>query len=334
MRVVRRSLTLPTLFLATALLTLLLPLTLPTTWLLSRCWRGARAAPRVLLFLLGYLWCEVLGVLVSTWLWLRHGGRGEHFIEANYQLQLWWAGALKRLAQRLFRLRFEVRGQECLFGPGVIMLPRHCSIGDTVIPIVFYCQPSGHRLRYVMKKELLLDPCLDLVGNRLPNYFVDRSAQNTEREIEGIQALTRDLPANEGILIYPEGTRFASSKRATLVRRLRARGLDQLARHAASWEHVLPPRLSGPTGLLKANPGRDVVFCAHTGFEGSASFAQLFNGDWLDTCVRIHFWRVPFTDVPRDEEGLEIWLLQQWDRMNQEVAQLKALAQRAPACQQ
>ena len=32
------------------------------------------------------------------------------------------------------------------------------------------------RLRYVLKRELLWDPCLDIVGQRVPNIFVDRDA--------------------------------------------------------------------------------------------------------------------------------------------------------------
>ncbi len=325
MRVLRRSLTLPALFLTTLLLTLLVPLWLPASWLLARVWPAARGAPRVLLFLLGYLWCETSGVLASSWIWLRHGARSPVAMEAHYGLQLWWANALKRLAAHLFRLRFQVEGQaEILSGPGVIMLPRHCSIGDTVIPIVYYCMPAGRRLRYVMKRELLLDPCLDLVGNRLPNYFVDRAAQNTGREIQGIQALAGDLPDSEGILIYPEGTRFAPAKRTALIKRLTEKGQERLAGHARDWEHVLPPRLSGPIGLLQANPGRDLVFCAHTGFEGSASFSRLFNGSWLDSSVRIRFWRVPYEQVPSDAAALQTFLLQQWDRMNREVASLKA----------
>ena len=42
------------------------------------------------------------------------------------------------------------------------MLLRHAGIADTIIPRVFYAIPQQVRLRYVLKKELLMDPCLDL----------------------------------------------------------------------------------------------------------------------------------------------------------------------------
>ena len=111
---------------------------------------------------------------------------GTRFLDANFQLQCWWANALKRAAETLFSLRFTVEGAEALDGPPAIMLPRHASIADTIIPIVFYAIPHRTRLRYVLKRELLLDPCLDIVGNRLPNCFVARTGEDAHDDVERI----------------------------------------------------------------------------------------------------------------------------------------------------
>jgi 1-acyl-sn-glycerol-3-phosphate acyltransferase len=323
----RRLLTVPAVLAATTLMTVAAPL-----WFLAAVVAGAllpaaRSAPRVLAFITAFLWCETLGILASAWIWLRHGRAAggpdaEPWLAANYALQSWWCGALKRSAQALFRLRFEVEGADVLGGDGVLMMLRHCSIGDTMIPIVFYADARDRRLRFVLKRELLLDPCLDIVGNRLPNYFADRSATDTDREVEGVRALTADLGVEEGVLIYPEGTRFTPAKRAAVLRRLEEKGRTDALERARGRPNLLPPRPGGPLGLLAANPGRDVVFCAHTGFEGSADFARLFNGSWLDTVVRIRFWRVPYAEIPEDDEGRRRFLDAQWDRMSAEVADL------------
>jgi 1-acyl-sn-glycerol-3-phosphate acyltransferase len=323
----RRAGTIPLFLLLTALMTVTLPLWLPVAWLVSGVFPAARTAPRVLAFLTAYLWCETIGIVVSGWLWLRHGlGRSpearKRFEEGNFALQFWWANALKRAAERLFRLRFVVEGDEVLGGDGVLLLPRHCSIGDTILPVVFYCVPHGRRLRYVLKRELLLDPCLDIVGNRLPNYFADRSSTDTAREVAGVQGLLEELPADHSVLIYPEGTRFSAAKRAHVLQRIEARGDAAATARARARSHVLPPRPAGTLGLLEANPGRDVVFMAHTGFEQSSNFAQLFNGSWLDTEVRMRFWRVPFEALPTTPDGRRAFLDEQWDRMEREVAQL------------
>ncbi len=323
----RRLLTLPLLFAFTALMTVTIPLWLPLAFLAGLILPGARSAARVLGFITAYLWCEVAGVLVAFAIWLRHGRprtpiEEQAWFDANFALQNWWVRALKGWAERLFRLSFVVEGEDALPGDGALVILRHCSIGDTLLPVAFYNQTQNRRLRFVLKRELLFDPCLDIVGNRLPNYFADRSSQNTAREVEGVKALLEDLPADSGVLIYPEGTRFSPAKRAAVLARLREKGDEALLARAETWHNVLPPRPGGILALLDANPGRDLLFCAHTGFEGSSNFASLFNGSWLDTTVRMRFWRVPHADIPTEPEARRAFLLDAWDRMNREVEDL------------
>jgi 1-acyl-sn-glycerol-3-phosphate acyltransferase len=320
----RRLITVPTFICATALMTALLPLLIPVA-LVLRMIPGTRGALATLLFVCGYLWCETIGIVTSFLIWLRHPRRAA-FLTANYRLQCWWANALKVLAERLFRLRFEVSGAQALEGTAGLMLPRHASIADTIIPMVFYAIPRQIRLRYVLKNELLVDPCLDIVGNRLPNLFVDRGGQDSERARQGVAALTQGLAEDEGVLIYPEGTRFSTAKRAVLQARYTAS--TELGEQLRRWEILLPPRLGGTLAMLTSNPGRDLVFCAHSGFEGSSHFSNLINGSWMGALIRIHFWRVPFAAIPRDRDATVQFLFQQWDRMQDSV---RALAAGRPA---
>ncbi|MEJ2086886.1 MAG: lysophospholipid acyltransferase family protein [Gammaproteobacteria bacterium] len=289
---------------------------LPLAWLAGHAPHLRGAVPTFGL-LLGYLWCETAGIVASLFFWVRHRDT-QRFVDANYRLQSWWANTLKVIAERLFRLTFEISDAEVLGGNGVIMLPRHASIADTLIPMVFYAIPRDIRLRYVLKKELLLDPCLDIVGNRIPNYFVDRAGQDSERAIAGVAALAGDLEPGEGVLLYPEGTRFSIAKAETLRRRWC--GQPDLLEQLNRWPNLLPPRLGGTLALLEHNPGRDVVFCAHTGFEGSTRFMSLVNGSWCDARIRVHFWRVPYGAVPVDGEGQHRFLFEQWDRMERWVS--------------
>lgn len=314
----RRLLTVPGFLLLTLLVTAALPVLLPVALLLSLV-PACRGAVPTLLFLAGYLWCETIGIVVAAYLWLRHRDR-DRFLDGNYRLQCWWANSLMVIARRLFRLRFHIDGEGALEGAPAIVLPRHASIADTVIPMVFYAIPQRLRLRYVLKKELLLDPCLDIVGNRLPNYFVDRGGQDSERARRGVADMVANLGPDEGALIYPEGTRSTEAKRAAL----RARYADspELLRQLDRWPMLLPPRLGGTLALLAANPGRDLLFCAHTGFEGSSHFRSLFNGAWMNQDIRIRFWRVGFDDIPSSHDTHRDFLFDQWDRMTREVAAL------------
>lgn len=319
----RRLLTVPGYFLATAVVSLTSPLWLPLTALISL--HPTRAGTlRSALFVTGYLWCESVGIVASFVIWCRHSGgapgspRREAFLRANFRLQCTWGAALAGLARHLFALRFQVTGLDALAGPSVVLVPRHASIGDTVIPIVFYARPLQRPLRYVLKRELLMDPCLDIVGNRLPNYFVDRGAGDSAAEVTGIVGLLDGL-GDDGVLIYPEGTRFSVQKRARIL----ARG-GAPAAAAARWPHLLPPRYRGILALLEHNPGLDLLFCAHSGFEGSSHFASLINGSWVGADVRVHFWRVPFRDIPSDAAAQRTFFDTQWDCMDARVSELSA----------
>jgi 1-acyl-sn-glycerol-3-phosphate acyltransferase len=313
----------------TALLTALAPLLAPLCWLVSFR-RGSRGALRSFAFVVVYLWCESIGILVSFWLWLRHalptrnsGERWRRFLDGNFALQCWWANALKMGAQRLFSLRFVIEGAHVLGGSPVIMLPRHVSIADTIIPMVFYAIPQQVRLRYVLKRELLFDPCLDIVGNRLPNCFVARSGADAQADLDRVAALAGDLGANDGFLIYPEGTRFSAERRRRVLEGLASRvGAADLERMRA-WSQLLPPRPGGAMTLIRAAPNRDLVFCAHTGFEGASHVRHLINGSWIGADIRIRFWRIDHRDIPGDEAAQRAFLFTQWDRMQETVVELQ-----------
>ena len=315
--------TIPGILLATVLLTITAPIWVSLSAVIS-LFHGFRGCLRCGLFLAGYLWCECIGIAISFIIWIRYGlyrgvaSRSKKFLQANFRLQCWWAGSLERLGRRIFGIRFEVSGSEALNGSGVILIPRHASIGDTILPVRFYGQPHDRHLRYVLKRELLFDPCLDIVGNRLPNYFVDRFSDDPSRERDGVASLLKGLSRSEGVVIYPEGTRFSAKKRSHVLQKLK--GEDQL--RAQGWTHLLPPRYGGILALLQANPQLDLLFCAHVGLEGSADFYSLINGSWVNTTIKIHFWRVPFAEIPEDLDGQRNFIVESWDRMQHEVSLL------------
>jgi 1-acyl-sn-glycerol-3-phosphate acyltransferase len=324
-RIARRSVTVPLYLTITILATAAVPLLVPLCWLVAR-FRASRGALRTYLFLTAYLWCESFGIATSGWLWLRHGlprrggARWAAFLASNFVLQCAWASALERAAVRLYGLTFTITGSEALAGAAALMLPRHASIADTIIPMVHYAIPYRIRLRYVLKRELLLDPCLDIVGNRLPNCFVARGGDPAD--LVRIERLAADLAADEGLLIYPEGTRFSASRRdravAAFSRQLTANELAMVRR----WHDLLPPR-SGGAYTLARSTGRDLVFCAHVGFEGASHFTSLVNGAWIGTHIRIHFWRVAATDVPADEAAFRAFLFAQWSRMQETLEEFR-----------
>lgn len=315
----RRLITIPAYWLAAVIVLGALPLWLVVAAAVDACAKRPLACRRALAFLAVYLLCELAGMVGSAALWVLHrlpgGGDAAVYLRRNFTLQRWWARTLFRFVRRIFSMRVEVDGDESITPGPIFVMLRHASAGDTLIPAVLLADRHDLMLRYVMKRELLWDPCLDIVGNRLPNYFVQRGGE-AEQEVAAIRALARDLGPRDGVLIYPEGTRFTPAKRERALTRLRESGSPWLSL-AAQLEHVLPPHLGGVLGLLDADSTVDVVFCAHVGFEGTATATEVLRGALVNRVIRIKLWRVAATEIPRDPVGRTRWLYEQWGKMDE-----------------
>ena len=121
----------------------------------------------------------------------------------------------------------------------------------------------------------------------------------------------------EGLVIYPEGTRYSPARRAALLDELEARGDAEALERARSYRQVLPPRLGGPLALL-AHRGaeEDLVVCAHSGTEVAWSARALLDGALLDQVFAVRAWRVPAEEVPRDPEPARAFLEAWWHRVD------------------
>jgi 1-acyl-sn-glycerol-3-phosphate acyltransferase len=184
---------------------------------------------------------------------------------------------------------------------------------DTMLPARFVVRPHGIKLRYVLKKELLVDPALDVGGNRLPNYFIDRSG-NPEKELAGLRSLARSLPADEGVLIYPEGTRYSEEKQLAYSQRWAAVG-GVLGAIALGYRRVLPPRPAGTLAILEVSSA-DVVVLAHRGLEGFATMSDMWTGGLVGGVVDLCFWRVPRAQIPEGDEARAEWLFRLWGEID------------------
>lgn len=275
---------------------------------------GPRVALRMLLFGWLYLLAEVVGLCALWFVWLASGFGRNHMrlIDATYSIQGIWAAFLMGALRLLFRLELRVTHDEVVRPGPVVVLARHASNVDTLIPSVVITRRHGLRLRYVLKSELLADPCLDVAGNRLPNHFVDRNSGSPTRELAGIRSLTADL-GDDGVLIYPEGTRFSERRRRRAIDRLRESN-PALADRAEDMTRVLPPRPAGAGVLLDA--GTDVVVLAHHGLDGFATVRDVWSGALVGRTVTVDFWRTAAGEVPNDRQARIEWLYAQWARLD------------------
>lgn len=313
----RRLVTIPGVF----LLALLFWAALPVLSLLALLGDLARGKPSALLrssvFFAWVLACEIVGLILAGGLWLaRLLARvdGDRYVGWNYALQHRWIEALFGGMRRIYRLRFEVDGGELLARGGYLLLARHGSGMDYALPIVLAGAPYGRRIRYVLKAAMRWDPCLDVVGGRIPTAFVqpgqrDRAAQ--ERELT---ALTVALGDDDAINVYPEGSRYSPRARDRQLARLDESG-DRVAHaRAQSLQRTLLPRSGAVKAILAAVPNLDVVLLAHHGLDRANGPGDLARGALLDARVRVRIWRIPAAEVALDD--LDAWLFEQWAQID------------------
>ena len=319
-RLKRRILTVPAVLIAGLLWIGLSPLWLPLALLVDIFGSKAPVATRLGLCLVLYFLMEWLGLLVCLILWLARIFRfirtEAAYQSAHYALQHWWGSCLLRGSFRLLKLRLEVEGAEHLKNGSALLFMRHVSLLDTLLPAASFGQPRTLRLRYLLKKELLAEPCLDICGHRIPNLFVDRSGAHRESTLQKVEELACDLGPQDGVILYPEGTRFTLGKQARLREKLRREGREDLLAQAERLTSLLPVRTGGPKACFRGAPKADVLIVGHVGFEGAASLSHLLSGRVFDAPIRVKIWRIAGDTLPESPEARSQWLSTRWEELD------------------
>ena len=324
--IARRSISIFLMFCVFLFTWLSLPLWLPTAFIADLIFPKRRfACSRFFICLSLIVSFEMLGILFSPipllpYLRFWDKDRREKVAKSYLILQCFWAGGIFSSLKLLYGLRMEVINQEKVGQGPMILLLRHCSIADVLLGTLLVARPYHILLRYVMKSELRWDPCIDIVAPHMNCLFVDRNALSPQEEIEKVGNLARNLRPNHGVLLYPEGTRFTKQKKERILKKLQPTS-DNYA-YAKNLRHVLPPKLGGVLRLLEVNNNADVIFCAHTGFEGMAKIADFWDGKIINRTIKVYFWRVGFQEIPSNNEERKAWLLEQWQEMDNQVDML------------
>ena len=315
----RRLVSIPALLLLAPLLVLTIPIWVPLTLVVDLC-TAPRRLPRLRLiaFATWWSWLEVCGIVASAALFAVGRARAPG---PNYALQRWWANGLVVALRHTCRLHITVRGAEELVPGPVVVLPRHASLADALLS-AWLVTSLDLAPRYVLKRELRLDPCLDLVGHRLPNHFLDRTATDSSAELTALRDLAATVrEPDDAVVIFPEGTRANPEKRARSLERIGERDPERAARLAAL-QHCNAPRPAGTLAVLDGAPEADVVFVAHAGFEGLDTFGGILAAIPPPAPVIVDCRRVDRADVPDGVAARTEWLDREWLAVDDRVAAL------------
>lgn len=284
-------------------------------WLRRRKpWMGVRIVALVWWFLFG----ELRGLIGLLRVWLLAGGPWARDSltrrRRTYALQVRWAAGHVGGLCRLCRVGFDVEGDELVGRGPVIVFARHASVVDNGVPAMFVSRPHDLDLRYVLKSSLQALPTLDIGARWVPTCFVHRGSGDPGREIERVRTLAQGLDGErDGVLVFPEGTRFTPAKLAAFE--ARATSPEQAAR-VARFRHLLPPRPGGPLALLEEAPHAAVVVCGHVGLDGFHDLREIWGGGLVGTRVRVRFWRHERSELPTDRDDLVAWLFDRWQALD------------------
>ena len=322
----RRSVSVTLVLVLWALILSTSPIALALLPLMDLVTKARLSRTRFYLFICAFLSFEVGGLLRALFVKILRITRivsQEEYATLNFRLQCWWASGIFETLLGLYQAELHVTGLDATQGDGpAIVLSRHVSSADSLIPTKFISAIQNRPLRFIMKRELLWDPCLDIVGHRLPNVFVDRKQRDDA--ITQISALTNGLTSSEGIVLFPEGTRFTTSRQKSIRESLNRKGDGEALQFAESLECTLPPRPAGFLALLDTVAHCDLILCAHSGLEVVHDISALISGELVGRRIAIHFWRIPADTIPEAVEQRTQWLNDTWKTMDSYVTQLTA----------
>jgi 1-acyl-sn-glycerol-3-phosphate acyltransferase len=251
-------------------------------------------------------------------------GSGSH---THYGVMRWFVGTISRAALRVARVRVEVRDSataEAVLGARerpIVALSVHSGEGDSLLVLDMLLRRHKRNPRIVMHQALALDPLIDMLGNRLPNRFIDPRGGDIEVEIA---AMSRDLGPKDAVLIFPEGGNFTTERRKRSIERLLHRGHVAQAEQAERMANLSAPRPGGALAALETAPDADVVFLAHFGFPDG--FGQVWRALGDATPILVQMWHVPAGEIPAGTEARIDWLFDWWRTLDAWVGQASSMA--------
>lgn len=320
-RIVRRLVVLPLVVLICLGWLALTPGLLLVSGLYSLFFEPKARVLRILSFVAAYLFFELvsLGVLLGLWLAAAAGGgMGAGRIQAaHFRYMRWWLKRMNRAAERLFRLRIAIEDPPAPQEGPVLVFSRHAGPGNSLM-LVGTLMIGYRRLpRIVMLAKLQWDPFFDVIGNRLPNRFIQHDPSERDRSLSVISELAAGTAGQGAFVLFPEGRDFTASLRVRAIASLRKKGHHGYADRAELLRRMLPPRHGGVMAAVNAAPDADVVFVAHTVLEDVGSFGELWKRIPFDKPIAARYWRVPAAEVPREQDALIDWLYGWWARIDE-----------------
>ena len=208
-RVARRLRTVPTVVALFLVVTLLAPVILGLTVIADLMRRRHDwTLTRLAVFGWVFLASETVGLIALGAAWLAGGRRT---VELTWAFQRWWSSTLFKTLRSVFRLRFVVEGDDQVAPGPVIVMMRHASIVDNLLPAGLVSLPHRHPVALRAQEGASLGPRPGHRGSTAPQRVRAPRSRLGDRDRSHPPA-GDGLTERDGVLIYPEGTRFTAKE--------------------------------------------------------------------------------------------------------------------------
>lgn len=324
-KLIRRLILAPVVCLLEAALLLVSPVLFVIAMLLSPFLGGWRPVRLLAIVVVGAAQ-HLAGTLACFALWIASGFGWKMGTEtmqrAHYALMRWFVGGIYRTVVRVARvevIQHDSPGAEAaLSNPGrpVLVLSRHAGEGDTLLVIHQLLSRYGRGPRIVMNEALRIDPLIDMLGERLPNRFLDPRGGDTEKEIA---AMAGELGDTAALVIFPEGANFTEKRRRRGIERLVEAGHHDEAERARGMQHVSAPRPGGSLAAIEGAPEADIVVMGHDGFP--TGLRELWRLLPEKQTVHVRLWLSRPEHVPSGRDERIAWLFERWRTLDSWVAE-------------
>lgn len=321
-RVLRRFVTIGATLLLTLVLVPLSPVLVCAAWIKDRVNRLPESpTARTVVLVIGMLVIELVS-MVATFVVAARDGFGLFAARddrstwgRNRALMGWYTSTQLRYICWVLRSPIDWRDHATLDDGPVIVMARHTSFFDALIPAALLTKRHGVLAHHVVTAGLQFAPLIDIVGHRFPNCFISRNPGVGSRELVPIEALGNQLSGQSGCIIFPEGTFRSPQRFERAIRRL-GRRYPERAAQAQTLQHTLPPRPNGLWALLQGAPHADVVVCTNTGFEQFGFVRDIATNMPSRVPLVIETWRIPRAEIPAEFEAFTDWLFAEFAKID------------------
>jgi 1-acyl-sn-glycerol-3-phosphate acyltransferase len=260
-------------------------------------------------------------------LWLASGAglwMGSRPIQRlHFALLRWFVHSFARQWRALLQINIALGGspeavQALQASSPLLLFSRHAGPGDTIVLLDQLLTGFRRLPSVVFKQTIALDPCVDLIGHRLPHALLNPA--EPERLEARIEEIAAGLEERGVLLLFPEGGNFTPARRRAAIRKLWRKNLRREAAQAEAMSHVMPPRPGGALAALRGNPHADVIFAAHTGLGLAAFPREIWRAAPLGRALKTRMWLWRAAERPTDPEDQVQWIYRCWQRIDDWVA--------------